>query len=374
VSRRGTAVSDDHIASFRLARHHLLRPAPKGRLVEVVSDIAGVQAQVSSAARLALRARVRGLTPDDVDRALWTDRSLVKTWCMRGATHLVPAAELAVYVRGLARRESRSERWMVRRGLEPNDVERLVAEIVRALDAGPLTRKELGSEVGARVGPGLRKWVEHAWGGVVMVAALRGVACFGPDRGNEITFARVDGWVRGWRDLPADQAEAELLRRYLHAFGPATVHDFAGWADFAIGDARAIWGRLAGDIAVLQTERGPAGLLREDLEDLRRSRPGGSSTRLLPNFDTFLLGHRDKGYLVDFAHYKQVYRKAGWISQVVLVDGHVAGVWSHEARGRIIWVTVEPFRSFSRDLRMAISREVGDVGRFLGQAVKLRIL
>src|SRR3989304_216753 len=95
------AVSWRQVHRFRLHRHHLLRPAPRADLVGVVADLCGVQAQLSSAAKLALWARVRGLRSEDVERALWRERSLVKTWCMRGTTHLLPPAGFPMYVAAL---------------------------------------------------------------------------------------------------------------------------------------------------------------------------------------------------------------------------------------------------------------------------------
>ena len=79
-----------------------------------------------------------------------------------------------------------------------------------------------------------------------------------------------------------------------------------------------------------------------------------------------MLGHHDKGHLVDEAHYKRVYRQAGWLSPVVLVQGCVAGLWSQQRRGSRLTVTVEPFGPFSRPIRQAIEAEVAELGRFLG--------
>ena len=111
---------------------------------------------------------------------------------------------------------------------------------------------------------------------------------------------------------------------------------------------------------------------REDLRALRARPPAAPVVRLLPSFDPYLLGHRDKSHLVDAAHYKRVYRKAGWLSPVVLVDGRVAGVWTHrKIRGG--WdVRIEPFRPLTRLEREGIAAEVEDLGRFLGGTAEVR--
>jgi len=366
-----TPLSWRQVHAFRLARHHLDRPASRSALAAVTDDVCGVQAQVLSAAQLALRARIRGLTPEDVERALWRDRTLVKTWCMRGAVHLVPASEFETYVRGVARRESRSTGWLVRAGLSRQEVDRTVDAIHDALADGPLLRQDLARRVSRAVGPRVRRWVGHSWGGAVLIASLRGRACFGPNRGREVTFVRPEDWIPGWRTIPAEEAETNLLRKYLRAYGPATPLDFSMWTNFTVADARAIWERLERDLVTVEVDGRAASALRSDLPVLRRAppRPG---IRLLPSFDEYLLGHKDKGHLVDPAHYKRVYRKAGWLSPVVLVDGRVAGVWSAaKSRGRLT-ITVEPFRRLGREIRDGVAAEADDVGRFFGLAAEVR--
>ena len=85
------------VMAWRAARHHLDERVPAKATLDVVAEICGLHAQVMSSAELTLAARVEGLGPDDVRRALWEERSLVKTWAMRGTLHLLPAAELPLW-------------------------------------------------------------------------------------------------------------------------------------------------------------------------------------------------------------------------------------------------------------------------------------
>ena len=78
----------DQVAAWRAARHRLEERAPATAVLEVVAGIAGLHAQVMSSAELTLWARVEGPAPAAVRRALWEERSLVKTWAMRGTLHL----------------------------------------------------------------------------------------------------------------------------------------------------------------------------------------------------------------------------------------------------------------------------------------------
>src|ERR1041385_7809713 len=88
-------------AAWRAKRHHLVERAPAGSMLAVASRLCGLHAQVLSSAELSLWARVDQLDRGAVHRALWEDRTLVKTWAMRGTLHLLPASELPLWHAGL---------------------------------------------------------------------------------------------------------------------------------------------------------------------------------------------------------------------------------------------------------------------------------
>ncbi len=381
-------VSPQRVAAFRLSRHHLAKKAPATALPAVAGDMAGAQAQVLSAAQMSLWARTRGLRLQDVEAAMWKDRTLVKAWCMRGALHLIPSADFAIFVRGCARRGARSTGWLVRAGWDVESIDRMIEAMGRVLDR-PLTRKEVARRISESLGAKLKAGAGRGWGGpsdasgfeiggkllsldgLVWLACIRGVACFGPGQGNEATFVRPDRWLPDWHDMSGEEAEFELLRRYLRAHGPATVRDFALWTYVTAADAREIWSGLADELAPVNVDGRLAWVLRADVSSLQRTKIERPCVRLLPFFDSFLLGLKDKGHLVDAAHYKRVYRPAGWLSPVVLVNGRVAGVWSMDRKGGGAVIRIEPFRRISREERDGIEAESADLGRFLGTPSEL---
>src|SRR5512136_283284 len=130
------------VNAFRLQGHSLSPRAPRGSLVEVAGRACGIQAQFLPMARMALWARVEGLAPGDVDRALFEDRTLVRTWAMRGTLHLLPTRELPIYVEAMREHRLRGNlQWLERRwGLKPEDVGSIVESILEELAEGPLTR------------------------------------------------------------------------------------------------------------------------------------------------------------------------------------------------------------------------------------------
>src|SRR2546422_1467554 len=294
--RDAIRASPDQVSAFRLSSHHLGKRAPASELAQVAGDMAGVQAQLLSAAQISLWARTRGLSVDDVENALWRDRTLVKSWCIRGALHIIPSKDFAVFVRGGARRNARSTAWLVRARMPIEAVDRLVEAMRDGLDR-PLTRSEIAERITASLGIESVEKSHRGWGGastatgfriggkmlsldgIVFLACLRGLACFGPARGAQATFVRPEKWLPDWNDLPVEKAELELLRRYLRAHGPATVRDFALWTYMTAPDSREIWARLEPEMATVDVDGRIGWVLREDLPALRRSKVGQPALR-----------------------------------------------------------------------------------------------
>jgi len=235
---------------------------------------------------------------------------------------------------------------------------------VEVLDDEVLTRKEVAQRVAAVLGGKTKRWVEHSWGGIVKLACLQGLVCFGPNRGKEITFVQCNRWLPRVKEMTVEEAEETLLRRYLHGYGPADMRDFAAWSGMTVKEAVQILMRLHSEVVEVEVE-GKLGLaLCEDLDELQNTVLDDASVCLLPSFDCFMLGHKDKSHLVAEAYYKRVYRKAGWLSPVVLVNGCVIGVWSHKRRGRRLHITIELFKKISRSIRKRIDKEAKSLARF----------
>jgi len=375
------SVTRDQVAAFRLGRHHLARRAPRETLVSVVQDMAGAQAQVLSAAQIALSTRTKGLSLADVGGAI-AERRLVKVNCMRRTLYLVPSSLVAVFVRGTARRAEKEVRWALRKGVPSRVLEAAIDAALGALDE-PLTRPEVAQRVCRMLGTRPRLVHGGGWGSrgkvaavpvgaltypvvdLLHLAAARGVVCYGEQRNGEPTFVRADAWVPGYMDVPAEDAEERLLRRYLESFGPATVADFAVWTGMTVREARAIWERTAGELAPVEVEGAEGSALDTTLDELLRARVESPNVRLLPYFDSYLLGHRDRRHLVSDEHRHRVSRSQGWIAPVVLVDGRVAAVWQHARRRGRLEVEVTPLERLPRRVVSSIRTEGDELRRFL---------
>ena len=131
-------------------------------------------------------------------------------------------------------------------------------------------------------------------------------------------------------------------------------------------EAREIWASERGHFASVSVEGWEAEVLRKDLKELAQAEIERPLVRLLPYFDTFLLGHKERDHLMAAKHRPNVYRPQGWIAPVVLVDGRVRGVWEHAREGNRLRVKVTKFEKLSRQIATGIREEAQALGRFLG--------
>jgi hypothetical protein len=354
------------IHAFRLRRHHLLDHSAKD-LVTICRDVCGVQAQIMSAAQLQLWARNPAITPAMVNDALWKKRSLVKTTLMRQTLHLVPSDEFPLYV--AAQRKTRVRavlRVMARVKITPDEAEGLSSLILGVLDAGPATHRAIAAAVRPKVSKRVRAWMDRIWS-IVRLPIAEGQICYGSGEGNQVTFIRTDHWLTGQKPVDENHAQKELFRKYLSAYGPATIRDFAHWAGISMVDARALRPLLEAELA----EQNGLLLLRKDLKSLNAAPSDQSSVHLLPYFDVYLLAHAVKDHFLEARFYKRVYRNQGWISPVVLIDGKIGGVWTYKLSRQTIDIEVELFGRISRTAREQIELRAQALGELFERAPSL---
>jgi hypothetical protein len=351
--------SSEQIHAFRLRRHHLLDPSAKD-MVTICRDVCGVQAQIMSAAQLQLWARNHAITPAMVNDALWKTRSLVKTSLMRQTLHLVPADEFSLYI--AAHKSARAKAVlsiMARCKITQDEADGLSALILEELKAGPAPRAAITSAVRPKVSKRLRVWMDKVWS-IVRLPVIEGLVCYGPGEGNQATFIRTEHWLPAQPKIDAMQAQKELFRKYLRAYGPATLHDFAHWSLISMAEVKALRPLLDAEIA----EHNGLLLLREDMKTLEAVSTELTSVHLLPYFDVYLLAHRFKEHFLKAQFYKRVFRNQGWISPVVLINGEIAGVWNYKLSPKVVEVEVEPLTRVDRTVRKLIelrAQELADL-------------
>jgi Winged helix DNA-binding domain len=378
----------DQVAAWRTARHYLDERAPATAMLEVVAGIAGLHAQVMSSAELTLEARVEGLEPGAVRRALWEERSLVKTWAMRGTLHLLPSAEFPLWQ--AARSTTRlweSGAWQRGFGVTQEELRRMNDAVAQALDGQLLTREELAARVGELTGSEeLGDKLRGSWGALLKPAAALGLVCFAPSQGQQVRFTRPDTWLGGWTDHDPEAAMDQVTRRFLAASGPVTREDFARWWGIpSPAKGRKLLERLGDQVAQVEVDGTAAYALAADLASLgadavdvtglgKASARGSRTVRLLPAFDQYVVtATRQAERLMPGPFKARVYRPQGWLSPVLLVGGRMEGVWRQEVKGRRVLVTVEPFAGpLPAKVRRAAEAEAERLAAFAGGQLELR--
>jgi hypothetical protein len=350
------------INAWRMASHGLLGPRWQ-QPAEAVAGLGGIQAQYSRWALWSAGLRVPGATEESVQRAL-DAREIVRTWAFRGTLHFIAASDLPWLLPLLAPRIIASNARRYRQlGLDEAAFARTNEVIERLLQGGKQrVRSEIARGLAAE---GISAQGQRA-PYLLQRAALDGVICQGPQRGREPTYVLLPEWIGAQPAPKGDDGPAALARRYFDAHGPATVRDLAWWAGLTVTAARqALDGvssliRVAADgVEMWATTEPPA-------------TPGGPVAYLLPPFDDYVLGYKDRSWALEPAFAKRVNAGGGILKPAIVVDGAVAGIWSRTIRGGRMVVTLAPFRPLSGEARHAVESAAGRLGAFYGMEVALR--
>jgi hypothetical protein len=359
------------VCAWRMGRQGLVQRAPADGWPGVVERICGLHAQVQSSAELTLWARVDDLDPGAVVTALWTDRTLVRTWAMRGTLHLLPAHELAMWVgaQGVVKPRYETASWRKAFGMTSAEAVAVLDAIRSALDGGALTRDELGDAVAELTGePRLGEATRGSFGDVPKLAALRGDLCFAPPKGQKVRFTRPDRWLRpDWEPAPARAAMADVVRRHLAVYGPASRETFARWFGMrSAAQAGKLIAALGDDVVPVSVAGWEAWMLDADADAAAAAEPGGD-VALLPAFDQYVVAApREESGVLAAEPRPRVYRPQGWLSPVLLVDGRIAGVWKHERSAGTLVVRIEAFDDPGAEVRAGAEAQAQRLLGYLG--------
>ena len=331
------------VLAFRSAAHSLDRRRPADQLLDVagacgIQDTPPGNADVSIAARLDVNGPV---VKDAVER-----KELLLTWSVRGAPHVVPPGDFAVFTIGACPADgTRQKLW----GEPEESLVEVEAAIVSVLGTDARPKGDVSAEVTASLRPELTPWcgpckANHPRESVFRATPLLGRIVLTSTA--PVLLARAKSWAGADADGDVAEARTELLLRYLHCYGPTTPGHFAEWAGMAKTDAAERWAVIADRLVVVRTDRGKAAVLEDDLEILSDP-PPPARVRLLPAKDAFLQA-RDRDLLLpEPAHRKAVFPVIGGPG-VVLHEALPAGIWRGATKGASYEVTVTPFHTLSK--------------------------
>ena len=344
--------SQREVALLRLAAQELVGPGAASP-VEAVRRLGAVQAQDFPGAVTSVALRTAARRRKDVEVAL-DDGEIVRTWPMRGTLHLLAADDLHWMLELLASRAltALTARW-AQLGLSESDAERARLLVTAALaGGGRMRRADLLTAIddGGVSTAGQRGY--HLLG----FLARTGTLCLGPtDGAGEQLFVLIDDWVPAARALDRDQALGELALRFFLGHGPATQPDLARWAGLPLRDVRAGLAVARPRLAALDVD-GVEHLLDPEVPDrLAGCREEAGAVVLLPGFDEFVLGYRDRSTILapEFAE-RIVPGSNGMFRPTVVLGGQVIGTWQWTGRGAKRVVTATPFTAFGASVEERI--------------------
>jgi hypothetical protein len=367
------------VTSRRMARHALTEPAPDLGPADIAGVLCGAHAQVGSAAELSIGRRIAGATRTDIQRALWADRTLVKTFGPRGTVHLLSTADLPMWTGALSALPSSVPTHPEPVRFTPEHADQVVAAIGDALADTELTIDELTEAIVDRTGPWAGEQTMEAfqdlwprWRQLTSTAAHRGMLCFGPNRGRKVTYTNPHRWLPGFRPDDGHAALRSLVTRYLYAYGPATPQHFARWLGIPPRRAVELFDALAGALEDVELDGAPGWTLAGDTETPRRPHRG---VRLLPYFDAFVVAGQPRERLYPGPAAARGLTPAGQAGNypVLLVDGVVGGVWHQRRWGRTLAITVEPLGELTATQRRQLEDEVDLVGAVMEAKATLTV-
>jgi len=367
---------DDRERRARLSIRHRLG-APASSPAEVAKAMVALHATGAAAVFLAIRARMREVTVEAIERALYSDRTLVRILGMRRTVFVVPYELLPVVHAACTLAIAVNERRKLERFLQEGGVtddapawlRHAEGATMRALVArGEATAAELSSDV-PQLRERLRVGMGKPWEGfqglstrVLWVLAADGRIVRGRPRGSwtssQYRWAPAESWLPdGVPAVPAEEARAELARRWLRAFGPGTAADLRWWTGWTAREtSRALTAAGTVEVAI---EGGTGHVLGDDLDPVA---PPDPAAALLPALDSTVMGWNQRTWFLG-AHAPLLFDRSGNVGPTVWWDGRVVGGWAQRASGEVVHRLLE---DTGRDARLAIEAEAARLQAWLG--------
>jgi hypothetical protein len=352
-----------NICGQRLANQHLITQT-LDKPSDVVRLLGAVQAQDYPFAKWGLAQRTRGATDATVEKEL-DDGVILRTHILRPTWHFVVAADIRWMLALTAPRVhavlASYDRTL---GIDEAMLRRSRTVITKALQGGKqLTRAELSKAMQrARIpteGP-------FRLARLVMHAELDGLICSGARRGKQFTYTLLEERVPPAKVLDRDEALSELAKRYFNTRGPATVDDFAWWSGLTKSDARR-------GVQAAESE------LEHDVIDGRGYwfpapapfKARTPSARLLPNYDEYFIGLKDRGAMMATLTGAGVKGVTFLGGHILTVNGQIRGGWARVLKAQTAIIELKVDGTLSEPEHRAIAKDVQRLGAFLGLSTKI---
>jgi len=364
----------DELSTITLARHFLVSGPQPEEITEAVGRLCGLNAQSARAPYVSLWNRVEGFTKETLTEALYEEKTLIKAWLMRGTVHIIPTADFPVYQKALGGDLCKAwEASLKKQTLLdlPRTWTRLLDAIANSLGEGPLVKKDLVERVKSLIGGYTESEQKRLVGWALRLLTYQGRVCHDRPTGpwyhfKDNRFALVSDWLAPERigGTVEEEARHDLLIKYLGGYGPATIHDFAYWAGLKIPKAKQVFRAARKHLSEISVEGSKATfwVLAEDLDSLVGREPG-KRVCFLPEFDSLIMGHKDKSRLIDAENRTKVFLGLARVVPTLLLDGRLAGTWDYRFGDQSLHI--KPFGRLSQETSNTIKAASRHLKEFL---------
>ncbi|NEU68454.1 winged helix DNA-binding domain-containing protein [Spirosoma agri] len=347
-----SAINQLRMANQQISRSTFAKPSA------LVAWLGAVQGQDFPAAKWALGLRLPGTTETVIEQAI-ADRSIIRTWAMRGTLHLLAANDVHWMLALLRPRlHLLSAGYLRRYELGAATLTKSYDILVNALrDGNELVRTELKRALDAAGVPVHDLRMNLLLGR----AAFDGLICCGVRRGIENTYTLLDEWVPLTKAMARDEALAELTKRYFTSHGPATLPDFVWWSGLTMAEART---------GINLTK---AQLIAETIDGqtywMAQAGPvvpdAALAVYLLPSFDEYLVGYKDRRAALGALDLQQIVSAGnGIFNPVLVVDGRVVGTWKRTIKKDTVSIDTKLFYPLSEAQHEAFAQASKQYGHF----------
>lgn len=387
-------LSARQIRAHRLRAHHLDQKYPFGELL-TVAGTCGLQNSPPGAWETAAFCRLKDCTLPQLQQALYQEKELLQAWSIRGVPLIFPTADSDVFLSALIAQEG-EEPWIYTKGIglaldhlgmSFSELLPLVEEAAKYLEHHTIrSKEELDRVLAQLVAEQLPAQKQSLWnapsmygapdrqtvGGAAVSFLLRpcsfkGLVVFGEREGISPTFTSPLRWL-GHKLAPSAQGEAELARRFLHAYGPATPRAFAEWLGSTPAQAKRLWRQIEEELEPVTAAGKKAFILQSDRESFRCA-DAEESLLLLGPHDPYL-DIRDRAILLeDTAAQRQVWRTVG-NPGVILKGGKIIGIWKTRTQREKLSVTTTLWEPLSAPEQRELERQMEGYASFRGLALQ----
>lgn len=332
---------------------------------EVVRWLGAVQAQDYLGALWAIGLRLRSSREALVEQAI-ANKSIVRSWPMRGTLHFVPAEDLRWLLallapRVLARTAARLEREAA---LTKTVFVRSAEVLIRALQGGKqLSRDALYRELeAAGIGTAAQRGLRILWW-----LAQCGLICLATRQGKQQTYALLDEWLPGRAILEGDAALAQLARRYFTSRGPATLQDFMWWSGLSRTEAQTGLELVKADFECCSIDGQTYWFSSCSVPPGKRT----THAHLLPAYDEYTIAYKNRSAVLDPDYAQRADAGSGIFHPTIVMNGRIVGTWKRDLAKHSVALRLNTFANLDKSEMRAIDKTAKRYGEFLGQPVMM---